>query len=364
MTQGWRRLHVDRSASTPPTTRRYIPEYGGLLITGRITDKQTGAPAPGVAAWLSAPGQQFHLARSVSDKDGNICWDMGDLYGARELVVQTATADSAYRIEILSPFADPGTPSGLSPRTTLGPIPAGQLLQHSIGAQAQNAYRPELRQHFTRPAPADTTAFYGRPDHRYRLDDYTRFTTMEEVIREYVKEIKGRESNGRWELFVQSDQANQVFFQGPPLILVDGVPTNDAGNVIHFDPLKIKKIEVVAKRYFVGDALFDGIISCSTYQGDISGFPLNPNAYTLDYDGWQLHREFYSPVYETKDQQESRIPDLRNVLFWSGDILTGPQGEQRLSFYSSDRPGRYKVIFQGLTMDGKAGSASADFIVR
>jgi hypothetical protein len=358
MTQGWRKLHLRPN----PTSNPYIPEYGGLLIAGRITSRQTGAPAPNVAAWLSAPGQHYHLARSLSDKDGNIQWDMGDLYGARELVIQTANADSNFRIEITPSFADPE----ITPVTTRFALPQPSptdLLRHSIGAQAQNAYRASLLQQFARPAMIDTSEFYGRPDKRYRLDDYTRFTTMEEVIREYVKEVRLREKKGGFEFYVQSDQANQFFFDEPPLVLVDGVPTTNANNLIHYDPLKMQKIDVVAKRYFVGGAIYDGIVSCNTYQGDISGFTLDGNAYTLDYDGWQLNREFYSPVYETKDQQESRIPDLRNVLYWSGEILTNQQGQQQLSFYSSDMPGRYQILLQGITADGKAGTAIGSFIV-
>jgi hypothetical protein len=362
MTQGWRRLQVTQqqpSPANPSQSRdRYIPEYAGLLVSGHITDRQTGAPAPNIAAWLSAPGQHYQLARSTSDKNGNIVWDMGNFYGARELVVQTAATDSAYRIEITSPFADAAATQTPGLRLPLPqPVP-DQLLQHSIGAQTQNAYQAALRQRFTRPAQMDTSAFYGRPDHRYRLDDYTRFTTMEEVIREYVKEVRLNNKKGDFELRVQSDQANQLFFDEPPLVLVDGVPITNTNNIIHFDPLKMQKIEVVAKRYFVGGSLYDGIVSYNTYQGDISGFPLDANAYTLDYDGWQLHREFYSPVYDTKDKQDSRIPDLRNVLYWSGDILTDQQGHQRLIFYSSDMPGRYSVILQGITSDGKPGSAA------
>jgi len=361
MTQGWRRLKMTQSQP------HYIPEYGGLLVSGHITDRRTGTPAPNIPAWLSAPGKHYQLARSTSDGNGNIVWDMGDLYGARELVVQPATTDSNYHIEITSPFADAArtvSDAAAKPAFIHLPLPnppSTQLLQHSIGAQAQNAYQAALRQQFTRPAQTDTSAFYGRPDRRYKLDDYTRFTSMEEVIREYVKEVRLNTRKGDFELHVQSDQANQLFFDETPLVLVDGVPTTNTNNIIRFDPLKMQKIEVVAKRYYVGGLLYDGIVSYNTYQGDISGFPLDANAYTIDYDGWQLHREFYSPVYDSKDRQTSRIPDLRNVLYWSGDILTGPHGKQQLSFYSSDMPGRYSVIAQGITTDGKTGSAVAEF---
>ena len=38
----------------------------------------------------------------------------------------------------------------------------------------------------------DTTDFYGLPDKRYHLDDYTRFPNMEEILGEYIPEVRVR----------------------------------------------------------------------------------------------------------------------------------------------------------------------------
>ncbi|HXB92829.1 MAG TPA: hypothetical protein VNU72_11080 [Puia sp.] len=359
MTQGWRRFRW-----TPAPSFSYPPEYAGLLVTGKITDRRTGTALAGVPAWISAPGQQFSLSYSVSDKNGMIQWDLGTLYGVHELVIQTGDArtDSLYRIDVGSPYFDAAARTFLAP-FRLAPAFNDQLLAHSIGAQAQNAYQPEKRQHFIQPMVTDTAAFYGRPDKRYYLDDYTRFTSMEEVMREYVKEVHVRNNKGDFSLSVQSDQANELFFETTPLLLVDGVPISDANQVIKFDPLKFRKVEIMTKRYFLGDSLFSGIVSYGTYQGDLSGFPLDKNAYILDYEGLQLHREFYSPQYETGGQQTNRIPDLRNVLYWTPEINTDRNGLQQVSFYTSDIPGRYAVIIQGITADGKPGIITTHFAV-
>ncbi len=374
MTQGWRRFrwtavgeghHPDElTAVNQGPSYSYPPEYAGLLVTGKITDRRTGTAVSGVPAWISAPGQQFNLAYSVSDKNGMIQWDLGTLYGVHELVVLTGDArtDSLYRIDVGSPYFDAPARTMLPP-FRLAPAFNDQLLSHSIGAQAQNAYQAQRRQHFIQPLLTDTAAFYGRPDRRYYLDDYTRFSSMEEVMREYVKEVRVRNNRGDFSLSVQSDQANELFFETTPLLLVDGVPISDANQVIKFDPLKFRKVEIMTKRYFLGDSLFSGIVSYGTYQGDLSGFPLDKNAYILDYEGLQLHREFYSPQYETGEQPTNRIPDLRNLLYWTPEITTDRNGVQQVSFYTSDVPGRYAVILQGITADGKPGSITTHFSV-
>lgn len=376
--QGWRRFRQPATpsataaapsaiaaASAPSaTTFKYPPEYAGLLVTGRITHRLTGAPAEGIPAWLSAPGQRFQLGYGISNKDGDLQWNLGMLYGAHELVVQTGNPliDSLYRIDLLSPFADPLT-AGEIPPFRLPAATRDLLLRHSIGAQAQNAYQPDKRQHFLQPLLTDTANFYGQPDKRYLLDDYTRFTTMEEVMREYVREARVHNSKGKFTLNLQSDQANQLFFDDPPLLMVDGVPISDFSGIIHFDPLKIRKIEIVTKRHLLNDSLFNGIINYSTYQGDLSGFPVDRNATIEEYEGLQLQREFYSPVYETKNEQDSRIPDLRNTLYWSPEIFTNQDGRQQCSFYTSDLPGRYTALIQGITAEGKSVSTRTSFFV-
>jgi hypothetical protein len=78
----------------------------------------------------------------------------------------------------------------------------------------------------------------------------------------------------------------------------------------------------------------------------------------------QLHREFYSPAYETDNDSLRRLPDLRNVLYWSPDVTTDASGRYETSFYTSDMPGTYFVIVQGMTAGGKIGSWRTSFTVQ
>lgn len=341
-----------------------IPEYAGLLVEGKITDRRTGQPAANIGAWLSAPGNYFHLAYAVSDKDGLLSWQMGSFYGQHELVVQTAKHEDGnrYRIDILSPFADPTLQDPL-PKFQFPARASRQLLWHSIGAQAANAWQADKKRRFSQPAITDTTAFFGEPNKRYLLDDYTRFGTMEEVMREYVKEVKVRDHSGSFLFTVQSDQANQLFFDDPPLTLMDGVPVAGFNQIIGFDPLKVRKLEIITKRYFLGDTLYNGILSYSTYQGDLAGFPLDSSAFIQEFEGLQPSREFDSPQYENPGQPRDRIPDLRNQLFWSPDIQLPAGATRQFTFYTSDMPGRYTAVIQGITADGRPLKALVSFTV-
>jgi hypothetical protein len=84
----------------------------------------------------------------------------------------------------------------------------------------------------------------------------------------------------------------------------------------------------------------------------------------IDYEGLQLQRKFYSPVYDSAQQADSPVPDFRNVLYWNPKADTDPQGHNKLSFYTGDKPGRYAGVIEGLSQNGEAGSQVFYFEVR
>jgi len=159
------------------------------------------------------------------------------------------------------------------------------------------------------------------------------------------------------------DYGTSTFFQGDPLILLDGVPVFDIDSLMILDPLKIRKLETVQHMYFLGGTNFDGIMNWTTYKGDLGGYNLDPHVTVVDYEGLQLEREFYSPSYETDDQVSTHLPDFRNVLYWSPVVSTNTQGKSDLNFYSSDMPGKYIVVVEGIADDGEAGSKLIGFEV-
>ncbi len=152
-------------------------------------------------------------------------------------------------------------------------------------------------------------------------------------------------------------------FDKDPLILLDGVPVFDVDKIMAYDPLKVQKLEVVASKYIWGPIVADGIVSYTTYKGDLPGYSLDPHDVILDYDGLQKQRIFYSPQYATEKEQQSRLPDFRDVLYWSPDVNTDAQGKGHLSFYTGDVPGKYLVELQGISGNGDAGSESFIFNV-
>lgn len=356
LTQGWRRFEWKNALINKPAAFTYLPEYKGHIVTAKVINTLTNAPAPGIITYMGVPGKRVQVYVSQSDSAGHVLFSTKDFYGPGEVVIQTnEMIDSTYRIDIASPFSEQYSNTAI-PKFEFVNGMQDALQAHSLGVQVLNIYSANNIKKTYDPG-ADSTAFYGKPYKTYKLDDFTRFTTMEEDLREYVSEDNIVHSKGRFHIKVLNDRG---FLDSDPLVILDGVPVFDINKIFSVDPLKVNKLEVTRERYFYGPTADEGIFSFTTYKGDLGGVELNPKAVVIDYEGMQLRRKFYSPAYETDAQVKSRIPDFRNVLYWT----PGVNEEGKISFFTSDQAGKYVGVVQGLTNNGDAGSQYFTFDVK
>ncbi len=354
LTQGWRRFVPDDRTTATNTTFQFLPEYEGPVIAGKVVSKLTGYAAPNITCYLSAPGEKFYTGAAVSNETGNLAFVMKNIYGPAELAVQAAGADSNLRIELQSPYslAYSAVPT---PRFVLPEGWKEQLNNRHLNTRLSASFATTAAQRFQLPVQTDTLPFYGKADTRYNLDDYTRFPSMEEVMREITAEVHVNKDKDSFRYSVLN-LPYKTHFDSPPLVLMDGVPVANTNKIISFDPLKVKRIDVEARNYFLGATANNGIVSYATYDGNLNGFELDPNVLLVEYNGLQIKREFYSPSYTTPESLRSREPDRRSVLLWKPLVTTTAQGKTEVSFFTSDGPGRYAVRVQGVSSGGIAGS--------
>jgi hypothetical protein len=362
LTQGWRRFKWNDILNNTDPSFEYIPEWTGHVINARITDRINGKPVENEGVYLAGPGIKSQLAGSVSNKNGQLLFDLPHLLGSNVIVLQSENrADSNYRIDVSNPFSEKYSGSSY-PAFKINSTLKSDLQFYNIGTQVQNVYLLSNLIKFKAPVYSDSTSFYGEPDKKFFLDDYTRFNTMEEVVREYITGVSVHRSRDRFTFRMMND-AQKTFFDQDPLIVLDGVPIFDATEVMSIDPLKIKKIEIVNRKFFLGSVVASGIFALYSYNNDMAGLQMSSHALILDYEGLQLQREFYSPKYDASQASLKRLPDFRNVLAWEPNIEIGKTGEAEISFYSSDRKGKYVGVVEGIDQNGVAGSTKFYFEV-
>jgi hypothetical protein len=350
-------VNNSKNASNPNP----VAETEGHLIRTKIVNRKTGEPGTGVPVYLSVPGTMYQFSTAITDDDGAAEFVVKKFHGAEEVLIQTNHKnDSIYRIDVESPYS--GRYLMLTPPSFV-PDPAltEKLIERSIAAQVAHAYHREKLNSFTAINVSDTTAFYGAPDRRYMLDDYTRFPTMEEVMREYVPEVKLLKKQQEFSYEVRN-APYQTFFSNEPLVLLDGVPVFDITKIVQYDPLKVRKMEIMTRKYYIGKVAANGIVSYATYEGNLDGFTLDPSVLVYEYKGIQLERTFYSPEYNNEEEKNSRVPDFRNLLYWNPSVNLDASGSTA-KLFTSDIPGRYAVIAEGLSSSGQPVSAVTYFDV-
>ncbi len=352
LTQGWRRFQWEDVLQTHPAPMAEIPEYRRMIISGTLKEKSSGKPVRDTLVYLSNPGKYLQTYISQSDSLGKIYFELKNLFGKRQIIVQTQyQPDGGYDLRIdpvfsINPLTNPALP------LQIGNDWEKIIKSLSLSMQIKNAYHDVI------PAPGtilpDTSLFYGRPDERYFLDNYTRFPVMEEVMREYVHGVLVRRHQGHFR-FMVIDPENDKIFLHPPFILFDGVPVFDTDRIMSYDPRKVERIDVVTSNYFIGKKICPGIVNYTTYSGNLEQFDISNADLVMFIDGLQAKRIFYSPEYPDEEAIRSRIPDYRNLLYWEPDVTVDESGTAMIDFYSSDEPGIYKVVVEGITPDGIPG---------
>lgn len=347
------------------STVLYLPEYEGHIVSVLLKNVKTNMPAPGIVAFLSVPGKRVQLYTARTDSNGIARFNTKDLYGANEVILQLhPDYRDNFRAELLSPFSDAFSNEdiiyGIS---AFADSIAKGIWKTSLNMQVTNIFSRDKLNRYILP-DIDSSAFFGTPGKTYLLDDYTRFTTTEEVFREYIPEIWLQRKSGGLKLAVANQQGTGLF-NSEPLMLLDGVPVFQSDQILRYDPLKIKSIDIVASRYYWGPTSFDGIVSFKTYKGNLDNFELDPKDVVVDYEGLLEERKFYLPEYTTNEQLNNPTPDFRNVLYWSPDIKTdAATGKTTVEFYTSDQKGLYVGNLQGLAQDGSLISQFFTILVK
>jgi len=358
----WNGLSVMGNVNPTIDSKKLLNEYAGHLVTGTIVDKNTGKLLSGVRVNLIVDGERFFLGTAKSDQNGYILFDIGKPYGGDHLTLQIPERrDSNAIVQLHNPFIT-AVSHAFSTKDFFSNEVKQALQQRVINQNLQKAFLQQPSKTYLLPHFTDSTLFYGQPDKTYYLDDYTRFNTMEEVLREYVVEVELRKQSQQYK-FAVLDIPNKKSFDNNPLVLIDGVPTTDINKVVAFDPLKVKRMDIVARKYFMGDQSFDGIVSLITYTGDLGGFELDQQTIVVDYQGLSLIRQFEDVKYNDELAHKTRLPDLRSLLYWRPMLALKKDTDTAVSFYTSDLVGDFVMVVKGIDENGKMVNQSHSFSV-
>ncbi len=195
---------------------------------------------------------------------------------------------------------------------------------------------------------ADKLNLKAVADYSVDLDRYIEFNSMTEMFVEVVMGVLLRD-NSLLRVYIDKDG---VHADHPPLFFVNGMPTYDEQWVLDLDPLDIQEISILnteeslRKYKSVGQYGIVDIRLKSELQ------PAAPDTYIQQLDGLSNYSAPIFPRYD-EEQSHSRLPDLREMLYWESGIRLDAADRHDITFFTSDVVGTYLVTVEGMNAEGR-----------
>ena len=203
------------------------------------------------------------------------------------------------------------------------------------------------------------TKFYDEADFYLSMDNYIDFPNMSEVFFEIVKPAMIFDQNKEPYLKIISRYTNRTIGD-KPLYVIDGVPFTEPRYVMELDPDRVRDIAVIARRYFIGPQVFDGIVIINTNANNLSD--LEPEMVFLRQDIVfpEPRTEFIiKPQPEIDNQPFDPI-----VACWISSAQCKKDGKMSFSFIAPDENGQYEIYIEAHDPDSRTfGSNTFDFQV-
>lgn len=353
--ENWRKQVVSDVSFTLPL--RWDAEYEGHIIEGKIIPRPDNEHS--MVASLSFVGNDIkHIGGRIDPENAAVSFFTSDVYGSCE-VVTTITSNAfekiPNRIDIATPFSEI-LPDSLPPLQIA--FNEKQLLDRYIGVQLQSSPKAD-----SLPGKITSKSYYNLPAaFSYDLDNYTRFSTLNETIIEFIDYVRVLrvENKKRISVYLKSKKR---FNTGNILVLLDGVPVHEHERILEYNPQNIKWINIYDGQYIFGKSVFEGMISIITHKQNLPFFQLDDDSQLFIYDCPGLYEESDASDYSEEKALASRKPDYRHTLYWNPFIGKKPEKNMHLSFYTSDLTGKFKVMVEGITRQGEIISGSSYFDV-
>lgn len=327
-------------------------EYEGHIIRARINGDLPG----NVPVLLSVPGNQPGLVAGKRISENEYEFISNFITGKTDLASSINTPDNErYSLDFLTPFA------GVDFLPTPAFLPDSNYLQdiqkRYIALQAKENFQPQLY----KPVTLSQSILYT-PDWIYKLEEFTRFNTIEEVILEYVSNVRFRKVGNKRTLAVNREGPDGYTI-GNTLVLLDNVPVFNHDLLLQYNAALIERIEIYRGQFVFSGQLYDGIVTFNTYEKDFRGFQLDTSTLISTYTGPQ-NNWILADIPELSPSERAHTPDLRTTLVWENKNTSNGSIKYETHFTTSDVSGTYRVQLWGLTRSGKPISSSTNIEIK
>lgn len=355
LTQGWRKTDWKQVADgTEPAAK--FPAEKKIQISGLVT--KGGKPVvKGKVSLVSFSGG-FFMTDTLTDAKGRFNFDQIEFMDSTKFVVQARTDKDRKFVDIVMD-AVPGQLVSKNPNTGDIEVNVNQSLAAYL--EESNKYFDDQTKRglLNRTILLDQVNIVEKRKPTYNSSNLggagnadAVFTAKDlETAFSLSQYLQGRIAGVQ----IRNGQAFARGSQTPMSIIVDGMNMGsedfDLDNIVVQDIETVEILKSIANTAIYGMQGGSGVIVINTKRGDGAR---SVNTYTpgvINYlpKGYAVVRAFYSPKYDVKP--DSR-PDLRTTVFWEPQMISDTEGKAKISYFNTDVPGIYRVVIEGIDVNG------------
>jgi hypothetical protein len=201
----------------------------------------------------------------------------------------------------------------------------------------------------------DSYPYYGMPTSTVDPQRFIDLPNFNEISKELLHGVKFRNYNNEPSLQVMYP-AMRRYFEGMPLLLIDGIPVRDLNLVKDMGSNDIDRIDICESERFYGDLRFEGVVAIHTFSKDFSRIPESEQTIRLNLETIQVKVNLAQPT-----ESAPNIPDLRQVFYWNPSV--DPMQPLTINTKTSAVKGHFKLIVRGKLKDGSFIFAEKPFDV-
>lgn len=315
----------------------FIPEAEGHIVMGRPTTNQTVTTTR-----LVMVGRMATVYDGQWQADGSWFYYTSGLNGTLPTILNSYDeAGKPINMEFISPFA----------RVLPQSLPSLQvycseedLQRRSLSAQREQAIT-EWRGIDSLNFSVDYMS--ATPHHHYDLDEWTKFSTVREILVEFIRGVHRSKQNGVNQLFT-IDPYTHDFSRWPALVLLDGMPVYDIDEILEYDARLLKYVQIFTDRYTFGNTICQGVINFISQRGRLSNYKIDAGSRLVSYQFPQDHPDFIYPAENTA-----------GTLYWNPCASAGA-----ITLPLPSEAGTYELTRQRYLPDGTIEKVTEQILIK
>lgn len=201
---------------------------------------------------------------------------------------------------------------------------------------------------------------YGKPDYILKAKDINASygnllqTLPGKIPGLVVREVNNFGQGTKKVVYIErSGMTGSLKLPKEVIVMVNNARMNGTPEEIlsSIDPGSVESIEVkTGVNVLFGADGGSGIVSIFTNEVEENGLA-GKNVHVVKLSGYSIASEFEGPDYS---EPSERTIDDRITLYWNPLVLTDNEtGEATIQFYTSDFPGRYRIVLEGVLDNGQ-----------